>query len=269
MADISDVEQALTNSVTAMLYPEGSSQASIAGITCRIYRGWPNTATLSSDLSAGIVNVTITSNNDSGKTTTRYLVEWQYDDIVPDLTASVTGQTIFIAGTAAVGNVVGALIDGRAFAYRISLGDTPDLIAANLCAAVQPTFIAELSGPRINMPGATSVVARVVNDNLACYEGRRQEKDVRVVLWCPNPTVRDSLAAAIDLSVAQSPFLLLSDRTNARMTYRSSATFDQSQNALLYRRDLVYTVEYATVISASLPSMLFGASVINGQITYG
>ncbi len=34
--------------------------------------------------------------------------------------------------------------------------------------------------------------------------------------------------------------------------------FDQSQNARLYRRDLLYSVDYATTITASLPTMLFG-----------
>jgi hypothetical protein len=36
-----------------------------------------------------------------------------------------------------------------------------------------------------------------------------------------------------------------------------------------YRRDLIYTVEYPTITTAQQPSMLFGASDLNSNITYG
>ncbi len=64
-------------------------------------------------------------------------------------------------------------------------------------------------------------------------------------------------------------FLLLPDATQARIIYHNTAGYDQSQNALLYRRDLIYTVEYPTVTTAQQPSMLFGASDLNSNITYG
>ena len=66
MADISDVEQAVADAVTTILYPAGTSQSSIVGALCRVYRGWPNSATLNADLSAGAVNVTVVTDNDFG-----------------------------------------------------------------------------------------------------------------------------------------------------------------------------------------------------------
>jgi hypothetical protein len=269
MADISDVEQALVTLLTNLLYPNGSTQSSIIGVTCRVYRGWPNSAALAADLSAGIVNVTIASDNHSGKTTTRYLPEWYYNSVSTSLSAEATDQTIFIGGTAAVGDVVGAMIDGLVFVYRVNAGDTPNLVAANLCTLIQTNLIATVHGHDINVPGATSIVARVVCDHSAYFEGRRQEKDVRVICWCPAPTIRDSLTSVIDHFVAQSTFLPLSDNTSARIVYHNTTTSDQSQNALLYRRDLIYAIEYATMISFNLPSMLFGAAAINGQVTFG
>lgn len=269
MADISDVEQTIAGSITAIVYPQGSSQGSIAGVTCRIYRGWPNSATLNSDLGSGVVNITITSDNDCGKTTTRYLQEWQYELVAPTLTASISGQSITVAGSANVGVVIGALINGYAFVYRIIAGDTPELVAANLCAVIQGSMVATVSGNDITVPGATSIIVRTVNDSTGSYEGRRQEKDVRIAFWCSAPAIRDSLAAAVDLALSQDAFVLLPDNSSARMQYKASSTFDQSQNALLYRRDLLYCVEYPTIITVDLPTMLFGAAAINGQITYG
>jgi hypothetical protein len=92
---------------------------------------------------------------------------------------------------------------------------------------------------------------------------------VRIICWCPTPPIRDLVAAALDAALTEMSFLVLPDDTNARIVYRNTAGYDQSQNALLYRRDLLYTVEYSTVTIIQQPSMLFGASEINGNITYG
>jgi hypothetical protein len=269
MADISDVEQAMANTITAILYPTGSSQSSIVGALCRVYRGWPNSATLNTDLGAGVVNVTIITDNDSGRTTTRYLPEWITTTVQPGVTASTIVPTITISGSPVVGDVVGALIDGTAYAYRIVDGDTPGLIASNLNLLIQGQRPASVLGSVITVPGASAITVRVVCDSPTSFESRRQEKDLRIICWCPTPSVRDSVATAIDGAIDGMGFLPLPDNTNARIIYRNTASYDQAQNALLYRRDLVYTIEYPTVTIIQQPAMLFGASDINGNILYG
>jgi hypothetical protein len=268
MADISDIEQAVANFVTSTLYPSGASQCSI-GALCRVYRGWPNSGTLNADLSAGVVNITVVTDNDSGRTTTRYLPEWHTNLSQPGIAASATGQTITLSGSPLVGDVVGALIDGVAYAYRIQAGDTVDLIASNIVQLIQVDRPATVHGSVLAIPGAGSVQARVVSDSATSFESRRQEKDIRVICWCPNPPIRDAVAAAIDLAMDQMSFLILPDDTLARVAYKNTASYDQAQNALLYRRDLLNTIEYPTVTIFEQPSMLFGASGINGNITYG
>jgi hypothetical protein len=269
MADISDVEQAVADTLASILYPTGSSFSSIVGVLCRVYRGWPNSATLNTDLGAGAVNVTVVSDNDSGRTTTRYLPEWQTASSQPGVTASAANQTITISGSPSVGDVVGALIDGSAYAYRIQAGDTPGLVASNLNQLIQANFPATALWSTITVPGASSIQVRAVCDNATAFESRRQEKDIRIICWCPTPQIRDAVAAAIDSAIDQLSFLVLPDDTNARVVYRNTTSYDQAQNALLYRRDLVYTIEYATITVFEQPSMLFGASDLNSNITYG
>jgi hypothetical protein len=269
MADISDVEQAMTNAAISILYPAGSSQSSIIGTLCRVYRGWPNPATLNTDLADGTVNVTIITDNDSGRITTRYLPEWHGTTTLPGVAASASTPWITISGYPAVGDMVGALIDGIPYAYRIESGDTPALVASNLNHLIQVDRPSTVQGTVIDVPGSHNITVRVVCDNDAFFESRRQEKDLRVICWCPNPTIRDAVAAAIDTSFDQVAFLSLVDHTNARVSYRNTSSYDQSQNALLYRRDLVYTVEYPTIKIIRKPSMLFGSSDINNNIIYG
>ena len=57
MADQSDVENALVNLVSAALYPNGTDEVSVPGPDCRVYRGWPNSAALDTDLAAGKINI--------------------------------------------------------------------------------------------------------------------------------------------------------------------------------------------------------------------
>ncbi|PPQ34327.1 hypothetical protein CCS01_11170 [Rhodopila globiformis] len=168
-----------------------------------------------------------------------------------------------------MGDVIGALIDGKPYIYRVQTGDTIELVAANLAQIIQSDRLALTQAASISLPGARSVVVRTVRDCPAVFESRRQEKDVRIICWCPSPSTRDSVAAAIDTSLNQANFLSLSDGTAARITYRNTASYDQAQNALLYRRDLIYGTEYPTVINIEQPSMIFGAAAVNGNLIYG
>ncbi len=268
MADISGVEQAVADAVTSILYPAGISQSSVVGALCRVYRGWPNSATLNADLGSGAVNVTVGADNASGRTTTRYLPSWNNAPAQPGATATTRGQAIAIGGDPATGDVVGAIIDGIPYAYRVEPGDSPDIVASNLEQLIQANRMASVHGADITVPGAVSITVRVVCDSAASFESRRQEKDLRIICWCSTPPLRDAVAAAIDTGFDQVDFLLLPDASQARIMYHNTAGYDQSQNALLYRRDLIYTVEYPSVTIAKQPSMLFGASDLNKNITY-
>jgi hypothetical protein len=84
-----------------------------------------------------------------------------------------------------------------------------------------------------------------------------------VICWCPDPVTRDATASTVDLALSTQRFIPLNDTTSGRLTYAGTTEFDQSQNARLYRRDLNYNVEYATVLSDTLPAMLFGTLGLN------
>lgn len=266
MADESDVETALVSLAAAALYPNGSGTQSVAGPDCRVYRGWPNSSALNTDLAAGVINVTVfavTGRASHARTTTRYLQAWASQPVQPTLTVSVSGSTVTFGGSADPNQVAGVLVDGTPYAYRTQTGDNPAMVAANLAALILADNIVQISGSSLTIPNIGSLVARVVSDASAQQEIRRQELIFHVTCWCPTPATRDATAIAIDLSLAQLPFLGLSDGSLARMTYFGTATFDQSENALLYRRDLMYRIEYPTIINTWQPSMLFGDVHLN------
>ncbi len=262
MADQSDVESAIVTLASAALYPNGTSAASVPGVDCRVYRGWPNAAALDADLRAGVVNVTVFPGQ-GGRVTTRYQQQWAANPVPATLSASVSGLTVSFGGTADLGQLAGILVDRRSYAYRTQLGDTPASVAANLATQARADQIVLLSGTTLTVPGAGTLLARVVADSLAQKEVRRQSQTFRVTCWCPTPASRDAAAVTIDQALAGMPFIDLADGTRGWLTYAGTVVFDQSQDALLYRRDLLYSVEYGTMLSSMQPAMLFGQIDVN------
>ncbi len=259
MADQSDVETALTSAIAGVLYPNGTTADSVLGAVCRIYRGWPNPAGLDADLTAGRVNVTVYPDARHQRNTTRYPDDFtQTATLAPTLAITVNGASATIAGDAATGQIAGLMVDGMAAVHRTQAGDTPELVAAALAAHISTVRMALASGATVTIPGARLVIGRVVADQPMIRETRRQEQNFRLTFWCPDPAMRDAAAGAVDAALSAIRFLDLADGTQGRLIFRASLVFDQSQNARLYRRDLLYGVDYATTIATTLPSMIFG-----------
>ena len=263
MADQSDVENVLVTLTAAALYPNGTDAASVIGSDCRIYRGWPQSAALDNDLAMGVVNVTVFPAGEPGTNTTRYMQQWGGTSVAPMLTALVSGTTVSFEGSAEAGQIAGILADGLSYAYRVQSGDTPAVVAANLAVLARANWIVQLSGTCLALAGAVNVIARIVADCPALQEVRRQEQGFRITCWCPTPMLRDSAAIAVDQALAPRKFVDLPDGTVGRLLYRGTAEFDQSQDALLYRRDLLYAIDYSTIVAALQPRMLFGDLLLN------
>ena len=261
----SDAENALVQLAASALYPNGASAAAAIPATIRLYRGWPNAAALDADLAAGRVNVTVFPVPGATRNTTRYAPDWLPGPVTPTLTASVTGQTATFAGTADPGQLAGLLVDGTPYVHRTTAGDTPALVAATLAAALYPTRIVTVSGASITIPSASTLVARTAADATSAQELRRQQQEFRITAWCPTPDLRDAACEAIDVACAATPFLILADGSPARLRFASTTTFDTRQDAALYRRDLLYTVEYPTTQTVTEPSMLFGAANVGAD----
>jgi hypothetical protein len=263
MADLSDVENAIVAEVIGGLYPNGTSRASAVGVTCRAYRGWPSPAALNSDLAAGVVNVTIFPASVPDEVPDSYFDNLYAAVLPPSLAATVTSQTVTFSGLAATGQLVGLLIDGLPFSYAVNEGDTTEGITANFAAQINEIRPATFSGSALTIPGATTLIGRVVMNSTVSRELRRQRREIQANCWCPSPLLRDAVCSVVDQTISGSPFIALSDGTKAHARYVSTQVYDQSQNALLYRRDLHYKFEFTMIRTTVEPVMLFGDLVRN------
>ncbi len=263
MADQSEVEAVLVGLVGAAVYPAGVLAPSVLGRVVRVYRGWPVGAALDRDLAAGHVNITVFPDASGQVATTRWPDGYEVPVVaVPTVTVGVAGETVTIGGDVAPGQVVGLLVDNVAVVHRTVAGDTADSVVAVLAAYLREVRIVTVSGSTLVVPGAGAVLARVVADQTAVRQTRRQRQNFRVTCWCPDPLTRDAAAGVVDGVLSVRSFVGLPDGLSGRLRFVSSTVFDQTQDAALYRRDLVYSVEYATTVVQVLPSMIFGDATL-------
>ena len=266
MADQSDVEAALVGAVAAALYPQGVAAPSLLGAVARVYRGWPGQAALAADLAEGAVNITVFPDPAGQVNTSRWPDQWrQTATVVPTLAVTVAGVTAVFSGSADPGQVAGLLVDNEAVVHRTVAGDTAQSVAAVLGSYLRPRRVVQLAGAALTVPGAGSLIGRVVADQPGLRQTRRQRQNFRVTCWCPDPATRDAAGAAVDAALSASAFIPLADGTAGRLRFVSSALFDQSADAALFRRDLVYSVDYATTAAELLPVMIFGDATLAPQ----
>jgi hypothetical protein len=265
MADLSDVENAIVSAVAEALYPQGLALGSVVGATCRVYRGWPSTAMLNSDLAAGVVNVTVFPTTTSDEVPDPYFDRLYTTVASTSLVTTIVGRSVTFSGVVAPNQIVGLLVDGSPYAYSISGGDTTESIAANLTILISADRVVILSGSTLTLPESGTLTARVVTNATVSESLRRQRREIQVSCWCPSPALRDSVPKTVDLALTISPFIALSDETKAHIHYVSTHVYDQPQNSLLFRRDLCYKCEYTVISTTEAPVMLFGDLLSNGR----
>ena len=262
MPDRSDVEQALASLIAGVIYPDGADRDGVAGCTCRVYRGWPIAGALEEDIARGAAHVTVQPIAGTMRDRTRYSPEWQGTLATPTLSTSVHGETVAFDGYGGAGQVAGIRVDGQGFAYRMRDGDSASLVAAALAVQIRAARSAVSSNRTVHLPGGRGILARVVADGDGGQEVRRQECRFRLTFWCPDPTLRDSLVGLVDAALADLTFLDVGDWA-CRLRIAGDSSSDEGSAAGIWRRDLMYSVEYPTIIKQTLPSMLFGLADVN------
>lgn len=273
MADISDVETALRDRIAALLYPGGTGQPSAVTAPCRVFRGWPQSDALDTDLANGTLQVSIYPRSGSRNTTRALGQRMEIATAAAGLSVSASVPQVTFTGAPDATQVVAVEVDGMsAYNIRPTTGQTTAQLAAAFAAAISADRPANAVGSVLTVTDAIRLLARVVVDGSAIREQRRQEQILQVTFWCPTPALRDAACALVDGALASVRFLDLADGTQARIRWVGSVSDDGAQRERLYRRDILYAVEFATVTSESYPrvasvSESFAASVGPNDVT--
>lgn len=263
MADVSDVLSSLAAMVAGAVYPNGTASPSVCNAPVKVYPGWPVPNVLEADLKAGKVHVSVYSLPTERKTSRQIGRPWVVTNPgTPTLTAIASLNQVTFGGTVSTPQNLYLLVDGKGYAYAVQQNDTLASIATAFVTLLQGDFPAASSlGAVLTIPGAYSVIARVGAVGTAMRELKRQEKQFQVTIWAPTPALRSAAAGPIDVALAESSDIALTDGSHGILLYSHSRETDQLEKAQLYRRDLIYTVDYATTQTASAPQVI--APVLN------
>ncbi len=267
MATIKQVNDNLVSLVTDIVYPDGTGMPSIAGVDVVIYAGWPVKNRLDVDLAAGKAHVSIFAVGQSDKDMTKF---YRYDQpivVTPaTLTSTITSPSdVTIGGTVSVPQAVMIVYNKVGYSHTVLFTDTLDDIAAGLAAQIPG---ASSVGAVVTMTGVITLSTTVITEGTYSYESKRQQKIYWISVWSPSFDVRDTLSDPIDVTLGDLERFTLPDNTSALITYRGLQEVDMFQKSFIYRRDLIYTIEYATNVEKKVATI--GDAFINSlTVNYG
>lgn len=263
MADLSDVSTALAQIVAAAIYPNGTSQPSVTGNPVRIYEGWPQASQLDFDMAGRKLSADGTTTIETGlgpvpnvsifpmqgATAVTFQVLNEPYVLVPpvhNLSAAIVAPTITVSGTPGLGEYVTIIADLRRIYSRN--GATLTEILTALAADAAPDYPgASSTATTVTLPGAQEIMVRI---GASCTMGQtthRQKQALMVTIWAPDPATRSRLSAPIDVAIKAQLRLTLPDTSQAIITYDRVMQSDNWETVAVYRRDLIYNVEYATL----------------------
>jgi hypothetical protein len=239
-------------------------------IMAKLYRGWPESSNLDSDLAAGNAHISVFPESGMTRNTTRYQDKTRVPLPTPTtLTATVTGQVVTFGGNCAAPHLAGVKIgnglDTATYAYPTQPSDTPATVAAALAALIAG---ATVSGAVLTCP-AQPVVARTGALQTTSFETRRQTQSFRLSFWCPAPLVRDVLVSAVDVSLSLVRRFSFLDGTVGRLIFQSVFVDDKPSKDRVWRRDLRVQVEYPTTAASLTPIVLFPAQNFDLNVQAG
>ena len=252
MADITDVSNALVTVIAGIVYPNGTSQPSITGAPVLVYQGWPDAVQLRADLAAGKVHVSVFPQPNMLRIIDTAMSDWSTPSApVNTITLTLSGQTVTVGGTVSTPQNAALVVDNKAYVYAVPAGDTLASIATALAALVNADQTATAVGAVVTIPNAKYISPRVGGQGVAVRETRRQEQGYQITVWANCFDQRDPIAAAIDSALSGIPHLTLADQS-AALRFKNSRQDDSQQKEGIYRRDLMYAVEFSTFASQTL-----------------
>lgn len=246
MAFLSDARTALVNAAAAALYPNGTSQPSAVGSTVTVEPGWPIPRQLDAIMAAGNAMISVYKWGNGGKNTTRFLGDDDSQAVIPaaQLTLTVSGNQVTVGGAINAGEAPALRVNYLSYSYAVQAADTVDSVAAALAAMIPN---ATVNGATITLTDVFDVEAAISVPVTIQEEIGRQTQVFMVIPWAPTPDLRDAISNVLELAFKRQPRIVMPDSTWARLLYHGVIENDGGQKQRIYRRTLLYEVEFALV----------------------
>lgn len=291
MATVRAIEKALCQIIQDVVYPNGLNAPSIvpyliggwnvanwgfnifdngargkyvtsgddSGVTIKIVPGFPIQQQLNLDVLAGNAQISVFPLHGSDRNVTRFPRIWQDFSYNPNaLTATVVDNTVTIGGTIILPVSVLINFNKGSYGYIVGSSDTLNSIAANLAALIPG---ATSVGTVITLVGVINLEAKIITTGTALKESKRQRKLFYISVFAPNYNMREFLSDAVDNVLGDIVRIDFPEGDEALITYKGLQEFDAFEQDIIYRRDLIYTIEYPTTLEETFYEI--GAEELN------
>jgi hypothetical protein len=269
MAALSDVEEGfvrfIANGLGVTSYtPYSVVTSPTINTDFRAYRGFPLDTQLNNDLKAGVSNISVFSSPELARNTTRFLRAMTpqiASQASATLTVSMTStpgvqSVITFSGTATPSEVIGIGAVTSGYAYRVQPSDTPTSVAAAFAANMPH---ATSSGPVLTIVTPHEVSVAFSADFTMLTEVHRQIQTIRVSVWTPTTELRDLICATIDPAIMWQDRIIFPDNSISGPICAAGTFVDDVVGIeFMWRRDLLYDIEYATMYQQIVPPMVLG-----------
>lgn len=265
MASTDDVARYLAGCISDAVYPGGCGLPGIINAAVKIYAGWPVPGTLQQNINSGGVHVSVWPLPTERKISTalgrpfRLMAKGK-----PSLQFTVNGTAISVAGVASALTNVQITLNRKTFNFHFRAGTTAGRAIHALSVALPKSFTVLSS---VCIPLAEHLSISVTTAGTAVKELRRQIKDFQITVWAPTPGLRDRIGSAIDMAFSEQCHIDLSDGAPAQLLYARQFDSDRSENWHVYRRDLIFSVNYAITRTISAPEVTQFEVTLNGHQT--
>lgn len=250
MADLTDVENALVNFAVSAVYPNGTSNPSIANVNIAVFAGWPKPADLDATLAAGNCYISVYPTQIENNTT-RFPIDWITQSVdTPSITISIHNNQITLTGSISqtVPQTIIVVNNNVSYHYVVLTTDTINSVCTAIAALISG---ASASSNVITVTGSHKLQANVSVPGTAIQEVRRQTKVFQITIWAPTQSIRTTVASNLDVYLAQIQRFVLPDNYYAWLHYSHSIEIEKQEKQLCFRRDLFYKVEFATTVSVT------------------
>lgn len=248
MADLSQVRDTFANNLNTPIYPNGTSMPSVCGVPVTINAGWPIRTNLDKQLQMGNAMVSLYPTKMERVVTTfqRNFIPNTFTSPTLTATVSTTKYTVVIGGTITLPQSIMVIVNGIGYAYQVQSLDTLDTIASALASLV-PGAVAFHN--TIYLQPSYELIARVSSNYTASAELSRIDLVFMITIWAPSEAIRFSLGNAIDIYMKENYRVPMVDNFFAQVFWKGVEDTDMLDKSLIYRRDLFYTIQYATTVT--------------------
>jgi hypothetical protein len=264
VADLSDVTRLIETLATSAIYPNGAASPSVANMDVRIYEGWPIPTQLDLDMAGQILTGTppVPTTRPGGKVanvsiypmpgataTVFQILDDTYTIVNPNYglaAPTVSGNVITVSGTPVTGEYLTVILN-RVDVLSSSQSTLSALLADLASQASGKGYSAIATATTLTVSGWFDMVVRQGSVGTLAKVTHRQKQAVMVTVWAPDHVTRTTLAAAIDVLIKENLVVSLPDTSQCVLIYDRTNLSDEMQAQTIYRRDLVYAAEYATL----------------------